>query len=101
VIDQQFDADLASRLAERFSERVIGAAELPAARAGDIRESFEVTISNDPQSLCCKCTITGSTYERPWDGVEATAFALTDEAAGETAYLVRRTPRYAWLRSRR
>lgn len=101
MIQQQFDADLASRLAERFCERVTGAAELPAAHAADIRDSCEFAITDDPPCLRCTCTITGSSYERPWDGTEATALALTDEAADDTAYLVRRTPHYAWLRSGR
>jgi hypothetical protein len=98
---QQLDGDLASRLAERFCERVVGAAELPAARAADVRDSCEFAISNDPPRLRCTCTITGSSYERPWDGTEPTALALTDEAADDTAHLVRRTPHYAWLRSGR
>jgi hypothetical protein len=93
------DEQLASRLAARFTERVLDAAALPAARAGDVTESCE--ISRNGSSLRLTCTITGSSHERPWDGSEGEAVALVDEAADDTAYLITKTPHYAWLRSRR
>jgi hypothetical protein len=101
VFHQDLDADLASRLAQRFSDRVLAAAALPAARAGDIRESCEFALNSDPPLLALTCTITGSTYEEPWDGSEATALRLTDDAAEDTAWLVTHTRHYAWLRSGR
>jgi hypothetical protein len=93
----RFDEDVASRLAARFAERVRGATDLPPGREADLRESCE--LSRDAGLLRLTCTITGSSYERPWDGSEGQAAALVDEAADSTAYLVTRTPHYAWMRS--
>jgi hypothetical protein len=89
------DEQLASRLAGRFAERLIDAAGLPRARETDVSESCEV--SHDGQLLHLTCTITGSSYERPWDGSETEAVALADEAAEDTAYLITQTPHYAWV----
>jgi|SRR6266540_530108 len=97
----QLDTQLASCLVDRFTEQVVSAADLPAARGKDVRESCEFRICRDPSILRLTCTITGSTYEQPWDGSEAAAVALADEAAEGTAYLIGRTPYYAWLRSGR
>jgi hypothetical protein len=97
--DERLDHDVALRLATRFAERVIGATDLPPVRETDLRESCE--LARAPGLLRLTCTITGSTYKRPWDGSEGEAVALVDEAADDTAYLVTRTPHYAWLRSRR
>jgi hypothetical protein len=97
----QLDDQLASRVADRFSERVISAADLPAARGNDVRESCELRINDDRSLLRLTCTITGSSYERPWDGSESVVLALADEASEDTAYLIARTPNYAWLRSSR
>jgi hypothetical protein len=94
------DPQLASRLADKFSARVLDAAELPPARASDLRESCEVGLSDDRSRVRLVCTITGNTYERPWDGIEATALSLVEEAAEDTAYLITRTRHYAWLLSR-
>jgi hypothetical protein len=58
-------------------------------------------LSDDHSQLRLVCTITGSAYERPWDGKEATALALAEEAAEDTAFLVTRTKHYALLKSRR
>lgn len=93
-LDQQF----LLRLAARFTQRVMDATALPAARGGDVSESCE--ISRDGQLLRLTCTITGSSHERPWDGSESEAITLVDEAADDTAYLISKTPHYAWLRSR-
>jgi hypothetical protein len=95
----QLDAQLASRAVDRFSEQVISAADLPAARVKDVRESCELGISDDRSLLRLTCTITGSSYERPWDGSGGDLFALVDEASEETAHLIARTQHYAWLRS--
>jgi hypothetical protein len=95
------DAQLLSRLVDRFTAGVLDAARLPPARASDVRRSCEISLSGDPRLLRLTCTITGSTYESPWDGSEDVAFSLVDEAADDTASLVARTPHYAWLRSRR
>jgi hypothetical protein len=92
--------DLTDSLAERFTERVMTDAQLPPARRADVRDSCELWTSTDPPLVGVTCTITGSEHERPWDGSQAAAAALVDEAAESTAYLVRRT-KYAWLRSRR
>jgi hypothetical protein len=97
----RLDAQLAAKLADRFSEEVMRAAELPAARAKDIRDSCEPQISDDHSTFRLTCTITGSSYERPWDGSETAVLAMADEAAEDTAYLITRTPHYAWLRSAR
>jgi hypothetical protein len=97
----QLDAQLACRLLDRFTEQVVSAADLPAARIEDVRDSCEFRISDDRSLLRLTCTITGSTYEQPWDGSEAAVLALADEAAEGTAYLIARTPHYAWLRSGR
>jgi hypothetical protein len=72
---------------------------LQAGREPEVSESLE--ISRDGRLLRLTCTITGSSYERPWDGSEAAAVALADEAAEDTAYLITKTPHYAWLRSPR
>jgi hypothetical protein len=95
------DAQLASRLVDRFSEEVMRAADLPVARANDIRDSCELGVSDHHSLIRLTCTITGSSYEQPWDGSETAALALADEAAESTAFLVARTPHYAWLRSAR
>jgi len=58
-------------------------------------------LNKPPSSPSTTCTITGTEHERPWDGSEGPAVALVDEAAESTAYLVTRTNKYAWLRSRR
>lgn len=89
--------DLAARLAEQFADQVIGATDLPPSRRADLLQSCELT--RDKALLHLVCTITGSRYERPWDGSEAEAAALVDEAADDTAYLITRTPHYAWMRS--
>ena len=93
-LDEQF----ASRIAGRFAERVSAAAGLPPARKTDVSASCE--LSRDASLLRLTCTITGSTYERPWDGSESEAVVLADEAAVDTAYLITQTPHYAWIRSR-
>ena len=98
---QDLDAGLASRLAQLFSDRVLAAAALPAARAADIRESCEFALNNDPPLLALPCTITGSTYQEAWDRSEATPLRLTDHAAEDTAWLVTNTRHDAWLRSAR
>jgi hypothetical protein len=95
------DSQLASRLVKDFSERVVALAQLPPARASDVHDSCEVSLSDDRAILLLTCTITGSTYESRWDGSEATALSLASEAAKDTAYLIARTPHYAWLRSDR
>lgn len=97
----QLDAELASRVADRFSQQVLTAADLPAARGKDVRESCELRISDDRSVLRLTCTITGSSYERSWDGSEGAALALVDEASEDTAYLIARTRQYTWLRSSR
>ena len=73
-------------------------AGLPPAREADVRESCE--ISRDGRLLRLTCTITGSSHERLWDGSDAEAVALVDEAAEDAAYLITRTGHYAWLHSR-
>ena len=93
------DEELAARLAERFTDRVVDAAALPPSRARDVSASLEV--SRDGNLLRLTCSITGSIHERTWDGQEGDAVALVDEAADDTAYLIAKTPRYAWLRSQR
>jgi hypothetical protein len=95
----QLDARITLRLVDRFTEQVVSAAGLPTARGKDVRESCDFRISGDRSLLRLTCTITGSTYEQPWDGSEAAALALADEAAEGTAHLIARTPHYAWLRS--
>jgi hypothetical protein len=90
---------LASRLAARFAERVMNAAALPPAGAADVEKSCQM--SREGQLLRLTCTITGTTHERDWDGSEGAAVALVDEVADDSAYLVTRTPHYAWLRSAR
>jgi hypothetical protein len=91
--------DFASRLAERFAERVMEAADLPPVRKAELFDSCEVT--RDSALLHLACTITGCSYERPWDGSESEAVALVDDAADSTAHLIARTPHYAWMRSKR
>lgn len=92
------DDELASRVRDRFADRVIALARLPPARLADVRESG--VLDGEGRMLRLTCTITGGRYERAWDGSEADAIALADEAAEDTAYLIGRTPHYAWLRSR-
>jgi hypothetical protein len=92
---------LAAQLAATFSTRVLDLADLPPDRANDLRDSCEVDLDSGGSPLRLTCTITGSTYEREWDGSEQAALSLAEEAAEGTAYLVSRTPHYAWLRSAR
>jgi hypothetical protein len=82
-------------LAERFAERVLEAAALPPARRDDLRDSCEITA--EPPRFSLTCTITGSTYEREWDGSESEAIRLVDEAADGTAGLITGTRHYAWM----
>jgi hypothetical protein len=53
----QVDAQFASRVADRFSEQVVSAARLPAARRNDVRESCELRLSDDRSILRLTCTI--------------------------------------------
>ena len=98
---QGLDPQVAARLAEVFSARVLELGNLPSARAADLRDSCELDSTDDGAVLRLTCTITGTEHEREWDGSEATAISLVEEAAESTAYLVTRTPHYAWLRSAR
>ena len=106
-------SDVASRLAALFADKVMGATDLPAARVADLCESLKVTedtsvlrdyegreLAEGNTVLRLTCTITGSSKELIWDGAEADALALIDDLADETAFLVTRTPHYAWMRSR-
>ena len=97
VGDERLDDVVASRLAARFADRVLEAADLPPIREVDLRDSCE--LSRDAGLLRLTCTITGSSYERQWDGSEDEAVELVDDAADSTAHLVTRTPHYAWMRS--
>jgi hypothetical protein len=95
------DKELDEKLVARFVEVVMTRADLPPARASDVRSAPEFWIEAE-RTLGVTCTITGSSYERPsWDGSPGAAIALADEAADGTASLVRETPYYAWLRSTR
>jgi hypothetical protein len=90
---------LAARVAERFSRALLATARLPEARATDLRDSCELRVTEDQTLLRLTCTITGSTFQEPWDGSDTAALALGDRAADDTAYLVSHTRHYAWLRS--
>ncbi|MBA2460944.1 MAG: hypothetical protein H0V45_04125 [Actinobacteria bacterium] len=98
---EQLDRQLVSRVVERFGDGVLNSGDLPAARSEDVRASCEVRVNDDRSLLRLTCTITGSSYETSWDESEAVALGLADEAAEDTAYLVNRTPHYAWLWSSR
>jgi hypothetical protein len=95
------DPQLVGLLVDQFGSRVLEAARLAPARVADLRESCEISLSDDGTCLRLVCTITGSTFERPWDGSEATAQSLVEEAAEDTAALVTGTRRYTWLQSGR
>jgi hypothetical protein len=95
------DPQVATRLAEVFSARVLELGNLPPARADDLRASCELGSTDNGSVLRLTCTITGTTHESAWDGSEGTAISLVEEAAEDTASLVTRTPHYAWLRSAR
>jgi len=86
-------------LPERFADRVVEAAALPSARRDDLRESCEIT--TEPPELSLTCSITGSSYERAWDGSELQAMQLVDEAADGTAFLITGSRHYAWMHSQR
>jgi hypothetical protein len=94
---EQLDPELVSRRAHRFADRVRQEGAPPPACLDDLRKSCELAVSGEPPLLRLTCTITGGSYERPWDGAETTAFALTDEGSDDTAYLVTETRHYAWL----
>jgi hypothetical protein len=98
VGDERLDNDVASRLAAWFADRVLRVADLPPIREVDLREFCG--LSRDAGLLRLTCSITGSSYERLWDGSEGEAVALVDDAADSTAHLVMRTPHYAWMRFR-
>jgi hypothetical protein len=93
------DSDLDQKLVERFTEHVFALAALPRAREADVRSAPEFWLEAGT-TLGVTCGITGSRYARPWDGSEEAAIALAEEAADGTAFLVTKTPHYAWLRSR-
>jgi hypothetical protein len=95
------DPQLKERLIDRFTEQVFALADLPPARTDDVRAAPEFWLANEGATLGVTCTITGSSYEVPWDGSEEAALALADEAADGTAYAATKTPYYAWLRSAR
>jgi hypothetical protein len=97
LLSRVMDADLHEALRVRFVERVMESAALPAARRSDVEVAPRFSIAGDEVS--CTCGITGSTYTARWDGTDASAFRLADEAAEGTAHLVTSTPHYAWLRS--
>ena len=86
------DPQLTARLAVLFTDHVLDLADLPPVRADDVRDSFEIESGGHRLALRVICTITGSTYERDWDGSERTAVSLTEQAAEDTAYVVTRTP---------
>jgi hypothetical protein len=92
-------ADLEHALVERFAAYVMQAAHLPDARRSDVEQAPAFSVVGG--EIRCTCRITGSTYFAEWDGSEAAAARLADEAAEGTAFLVTRTPHYAWLRSSR
>lgn len=94
------DSGLDQKLVERFAEQVFALAVLPRAREADVRSAPEFWIEGGT-TLGVTCGITGSSYETPWDGSEETAVALAEEAADGTAWLVTKTPHYAWLHSGR
>lgn len=95
------DPQLKQQLVDRFTEQVFALADLPRAREDDVRAAPEFWLANEGATLGVTCTITGSSYEIPWDGSGEAALALADEAADGTAYAATKTPYYAWLRSRR
>jgi hypothetical protein len=73
--------------------------ELPEIRRRDIEES--VTFEAEAGPFTCRCDITGPTNGDTWDGSLQRAEAVVDEAAEDTAYLVKKTGLYGWLHSRR
>jgi hypothetical protein len=91
-------ATLQEKLVRRFAERVMESAELPQQRRADVEQSPEFAVVGG--DLRCTCRITGSTYITEWDGSEALAARLADEAADGTAFLITSTRYYAWLGSR-
>jgi hypothetical protein len=93
------DAKLEAELVQRFTDHVMSAAKLPAARRSDVQEAPLFAVQGT--ELRCTCGITGSTYAVTWDGSREGALALADEAAQGTGHLVTETPHYAWLRSSR
>jgi hypothetical protein len=92
------DSALNEKLVERFAAHVLVEADLPRARESDVRGASEFWLAAE-DTLGVTCTITGSSYERSWDGSMDAAVELADEAADGTAYLITKTPHYAWLRS--
>jgi hypothetical protein len=97
-VADSLDTERSSRLVDRFAEHVMRAAKLPPAREADVRDACRLRF--DGEVLRVTCTITGSSYERSWNGSEAEAVALVDEAADGTALLIANTKHYAWMRSR-
>lgn len=95
-------AELEAALVRRYAELVMRRADIPAARRADLEASPRFTASDD--WISCTCSITGSSYERTWDGSDASALAFADDVGDKTAELVQRTAknhRYAWLFARR
>ena len=98
VANRELDPNLVGQLADAFRDRAMAKGGFPPARGPDVRESFEVSQSEDGSWLYVTCTITGSTYETSWDGSERVALSAVTEAADETADLITGTPHYAWMR---
>jgi hypothetical protein len=93
------EAKLQHSLTKRFADHVMRAANLPLARRHDVEQAPSFSLEHG--ELRCTCGITGSTYATAWDGSEERAVALVEEAAAGTAFLLTKTPHYAWLRSSR
>jgi hypothetical protein len=91
------NAELQHALTQRFADRVMQVAQLPASRRSDVEEAPRFSVH--PGEIRCTCGVTGSTYSVEWDGSDAVALRLADEAADGTAFLVTSTPHYRWLRS--
>jgi hypothetical protein len=74
-------------------------ADLPPARRRDVEEAPRFSIVGD--TISCIDDITGCTYSEHWDESDISALAFAERSGEDTAWLVRNTPHYAWLRASR
>jgi hypothetical protein len=91
------DPEIRQSLVDRFASAVMSLADLPPSRLADLTGAAQFSATKS--EIRCTCGVTGSTYAEPWDGSPVAAEQFAGDAAENTAYPIRTTPHYAWLRA--